>query len=304
MNKHLEHNNLISRWLNGEISPEEKESLKESGELGELKNVIDDIDTWTVPNHDTEGRLLELKKQIESSKSETKIIQLRPFLKYAAAVAIFVLGYVGWNTYLSSGEIMIEAGIGETIDHELPDGSVVHIDATSWITYRKKNWKNTRSVRLKGQAYFDVEKGSTFIVTTNQGSVEVLGTEFNVFTSVNKFVVQCYEGKVNVESNGQNEKITAGEGVFLERNKLERNQFKILKPGWMVGHTVFDETPLAEVIIELKKYYNIEGDLPSEYQMLRFNGKMNHNDLDKALKTIFTPMEITYSLEDDVVVFE
>jgi len=56
----------------------------------------------------------------------------------------------------------------------------VVLNSKSTISFNKTDWKNNRQLTLDGEAYFKVEKGSTFTVNTNNGSVTVLGTQFNV----------------------------------------------------------------------------------------------------------------------------
>ena len=49
--------------------------------------------------------------------------------------------------------------------------------------FDKKRFTDERIIQLRGEAFFEVEKGSRFVVQTGKGAVEVLGTSFNVFQS-------------------------------------------------------------------------------------------------------------------------
>ena len=65
---------------------------------------------------------------------------------------------------------------------QLPDGSIVWLNASSNLTYDKDFGKDLREVNLTGEAFFDVAKDAAhpFIIHTKVVDVKVLGTEFNV----------------------------------------------------------------------------------------------------------------------------
>ena len=64
----------------------------------------------------------------------------------------------------------------------LADGTTVHLNAGSKLTYPVRFAGKRRVVALEGEAYFDVVKDETrpFIVQTHLGEVTVLGTAFNI----------------------------------------------------------------------------------------------------------------------------
>src|SRR6266404_8039455 len=71
---------------------------------------------------------------------------------------------------------------GSTSQIQLPDGSVVWLNASSNLTYDKNFGKTFREVNLTGEAFFNVTKDPShpFIIHTKVIDVKVLGTEFNV----------------------------------------------------------------------------------------------------------------------------
>ena len=72
---------------------------------------------------------------------------------------------------------------GSVIRYELPDHSVVWLNAGSTLRYPTTFKKDNRLVELKGEAYFEVQadKDRPFYVNTPNGlSVYVYGTKFNV----------------------------------------------------------------------------------------------------------------------------
>jgi ferric-dicitrate binding protein FerR (iron transport regulator) len=81
----------------------------------------------------------------------------------------------------SNTELYAEMGSRKTI--VLPDGTQVWLNAGSHLRYDTgMNQKDTRSVELSGEAFFDVTKNKEkpFIIQTGKIAIKVLGTAFNV----------------------------------------------------------------------------------------------------------------------------
>ena len=99
-------------------------------------------------------------------------------LMAAASVAALALG----ATLFSS--VTVEAGPGALTQVNLPDGSSAELNSGSTLTHSR--WAlpwggGTRTVRLAGEAFFDVVAASRpFTVETFNARVVVLGTRFNV----------------------------------------------------------------------------------------------------------------------------
>ena len=102
----------------------------------------------------------------------------------------------------------------------LPDGSKVDLNAESEISYKPLWWFISRDVKLKGEAYFEVEKGSKFDVHSTQYTVSVLGTSFNVFSRAGKFNVTCLTGKVNVSDKSESVILIPNMQALLSNGRL------------------------------------------------------------------------------------
>ena len=291
MSDNLENNNLITRWLDGSLTQEEKEQLERDGELDALRAVIDDIDTWKVEKFDVDAGLKQLQER--KQKPTLKKKKYSNWIRIAASIAILISSYLFWNQ-LAHRNSSIATKIAENKTIELPEGSVIQLDALSKVTYKKKGWETNRSVELSGQAFFDVTSGETFTVTTSNATVTVLGTQFNIKVAKEQFLIRCYEGKVKVTLNDQEEIITVGETAALLNGKLVKSQHQHEVPNWTKGYSKYDKTYLSEIIADLQKYYPITIELPEKYQQLKYTGTISHKDLNLALNSLFTPMEINY----------
>ncbi len=101
----------------------------------------------------------------------------------------------------------------------LPDGSTVYLNHNSTIKYDKEF--NPRIIELQGEAFFTVRVDeSIFLVTTEFGDIEVLGTEFNVKTAANHVEVDVKSGLVELKTEYNNSKVKKGvKAVYKEGNK-------------------------------------------------------------------------------------
>lgn len=305
MDKNLLTNNLIARWLDGRLNDAEKKQLDKTGELDALKIVLDDIDTWKVKKFDTNAGLAALHKRKKEVSTPTPTKSLyNSWFAIAASILIFITGgYLSFD-YFTEQPIVIKTVIAENKTIELPRGSFIKLDALSNISYQKEKWEDNRTVYLSGQAFFDVTKGSSFKVNTPSGSITVLGTQFNVNATPEIFKVHCYEGKVTVVYNEQQKTLTKGQSVTLERNRLVSNSHTTKGPEWIDGYSKYNKEILSEIISDLEKYYTIQIELPKKYDRLQFTGTITHKDLNIALQTLFTSMEIIYTLDKNKVTIE
>ncbi|OEK01185.1 hypothetical protein BFP97_06525 [Roseivirga sp. 4D4] len=305
MSAELENKEIIARWLSGDLSEEEKATLAQRDDLGDLKAVLDDVSTWSLPPVDTEASLQRLRAKTAAPKPETKVISFRPFLRVAAAIALLATVWFVYDANTNSGLVDLNTGLAETIEHELPNGSIITLGAVSSASYDKGAWEDERLIDLEGQAFFDVESGAKFTVNTAYGDVTVLGTEFDVQTINGALKVNCFEGSVAVISSDRQEILKPGEGILFENGTFERVSFNNRTPNWTGALSIYELTDLDDVVNDLKRYYQVEINLPDDLADESYSGSFSHNNLEEALRSIFTPLEIAYTLgADGTVVFE
>ncbi len=299
MNLEPDHNDQLARWLSDELSSEEREKLEESGELNDLKAVIDDIDTWSLSAMDTKASYAKLLNKRDNQTNAGRVISMKSIWRVAAAVTLLVIAYFSWDTY-DNRTVEYATGIGETKEITLPDGSIINLDADSELSYSRKIWKTERTVEMTGQAYFAVvKKKKRFRVKTKTKTVRVKGTEFNVKSNTNQFEVVCYSGSVQVLTQSDDTLLERGDAVKLENGLLISFTIQDESPDWRQGFSNFEGIALSEVVNELKRYYKIEIDLPEKYRDLNYTGRFVHKNLEQALRSVFSPMEISYSLKSD-----
>ncbi len=137
----------------------------------------------------------------------------------AASVGLLLALGVWLFNELRTPLITIQTAFAEQQTLILPDSSIVELNANSSISYRD-NWTNreSRIVWLTGEAFFHVTKkqrtGQKFCVLTNDLTVEVLGTSFNVNTHHEETKVFLEEGKVKLNFD------TFSEEILMEPGEL------------------------------------------------------------------------------------
>lgn len=258
---------------------------------------------WDVPALGEE-RKKTLWTAIDAATSEKQAKRLplrrRSTWTWAIAASIALLLAAGWWWTNSSVDapLMVSTERTETIKTTLPDGSIVSMNAVSNITYAPANWQRERTIMLEGEAFFEVEKGTPFIVKTPLGQVEVLGTSFNVEAREGIFRVNCYTGKVKVTtSTGETTILTPQEGTFLQNGKLQARTLSNRNDiAWQDQIHHFDNVPLAEVFAAMERQYAITVQYPAEIGKRQYAGFFKSNDLEQALQTVCWPLNLQFSV--------
>ena len=160
-----------------------------------------------------------------------------------------------------SNELVIPRGGENTVI--LADGTTVHLNAGSKLTYPVRFAGKRRVVALEGEAYFDVVKDETrpFIVQTHLGEVTVLGTAFNInaYTDASVYTTLVH-GKVQFSSSSIGTIILSpGEQAVVSANGSEKRMVDLDEyVGWVDGRYVFNNRPLGEIMQTFERWYDIQ----------------------------------------------
>ena len=162
---------------------------------------------------------------------------------------------------VKSNELVIPRGGENTVI--LADGTTVHLNAGSKLTYPVRFAGKRRVVALEGEAYFDVVKDETrpFIVQTHLGEVTVLGTAFNInaYTDASVYTTLGH-GKVQFSSSSIGTIILSpGEQAVGSANGSEKRMVDLDEyVGWVDGRYVFNNRPLGEIMQTFERWYDIQ----------------------------------------------
>ncbi len=290
----------LIRWLEGELSGQELSVFEASEEFKDYQKIIDHTQDLTYPQMDEDAVFSNIQNKISSSsstrKKSAKVIPLKKWIFAVASIAVLAFAVLA----LLPGSVKVASDVGQFVSHTLPEGSEIDLNGNSQIDY-KSNFSDNRVLQLNGEAFFKVKKGKSFEVETKEGKVTVLGTSFNVFARDDIFVVSCKTGKVKVDAKNRSYILEKGERVKIENNEpVAKESINTSKIGnWIDGESYFSNATLEEVMLSLSSIYDIDLELPSQYQKQRFTGTFVHSDLKKALKMVFSPMHIPYTVDDE-----
>lgn len=190
----------------------------------------------------------------------------------------------------------------------LPDGTLVWLNSNTSLTYPNTFSGENRTVRLDGEAYFEVIKNTkkAFIVETEKYHVEVLGTTFDVeaYAKEPTFKTSLFSGKVKLYKEGQHEDelyLNPGQAAELIDNTLhittaEKNNYR-----WKDGLIILENKSFGEIMHLFEKYYDLEIIIQNDQVWdLGYNGKLRIADgIDHALRVLQNDFRFTYQRETD-----
>jgi len=258
-------------------------------------NIANELENWQVkfPTKKEES-WQAIQGKIGESK-ETPIYAInRGWKKFAVAASIALA--LGLAFFMSGdSEKVFQTAAMETLEIKLPDNSVVLVNANSTLSYDESDWDGNRRINLDGEAYFEVEPGSKFKVITSNGSVQVLGTGFNVFNRNNSFKVGCTHGKVEVKAGEDQVILTKGlYSEWIDREftaPLERDHIK----AWTDGEFHFEETTLAEVFAEIERQFDVIVDHNIDVERM-YTGSFKSGSIENAMTIVCEPMNLTFTV--------
>ncbi len=185
----------------------------------------------------------------------------------------------------------------------LPDGSLVYLNASSKVEFDRSNFLNDRKITLEGEAFFEVEKGSSFEVNTSKGTIEVLGTSFNVLSRQSIFMVECETGRVRVTSGGFTETLNPKEKVIQENNHNIQKTVSLgeRRSNWKEGVYHYNGQSLSFALEDLKTQFKVHISIDDQLAKERFTGSFKSNDLEKALSEICWPFGLNFKIDGDTI---
>ena len=294
-----EEESFLSKWLDGTISDVTLKELVSEQDFIDYKKIknglelLDELNRPVAPSFNTLYSSIHKKRNFKHTQAS---------FKWGLSIAASILVVLGCYFAFNFEEITYKTSYAEQKTINLPDGSEVVLNAKSVINFNEKDWRNNRTILLKGEAFFKVKKGSTFSVQTSNGLVRVLGTQFNVKDTDTFFEVVCYEGKVSVRNNKKEYVLRTGNAIRkIDGKNSEKHDNENSLPSWLNGESSFVSVPLKYVILELEKQYNIQIDAHKIDDSIIFTGSFSNKDLKLALVSVFKTMDIHYNIEKNGV---
>ena len=196
---------------------------------------------------------------------------------------------------------------------QLADGTKVWLNSETVLRYPIQFADNERRVELSGEAFFEVTRNEKipFIVESNDQSVKVLGTEFNISSYTENPIVYTTLVKGSVEVSARNKPDIKQILVPNEQSSMNKAGGEMTKRhvdpyqyvAWKDGRFVFDDQTLGEIMKILSKWYNVEVAFDREdLKNIRFTGNLKrYADFGELLKKIEKTDEVAFSIENNKI---
>ncbi|MDF2515370.1 MAG: hypothetical protein K0R59_666 [Sphingobacterium sp.] len=187
---------------------------------------------------------------------------------------------------LSKVMLELSTPVGGMYQVTLPDGTKVWLNAASSLHYPARFAQHERKVTLKGEAFFEVTKdiARPFKVLSQGQEVQVLGTAFNVNAYPDNKLVKTTLVSGRIKLSNENPAIAA---VYLQpgqqssTNATGTIRVAQVDPAaftaWKEGLFYFDETPLAEALQQIGRWYDVEVKYSSSIPQTHFYGRIKRD---------------------------
>jgi len=151
---------------------------------------------------------------------------------------------------------------GETYQLRLPDGSEVWLNAASSLTYTANLIEGgVRSVKLSGEAYFEIKKDKLhpFVVESSGQQVKVLGTRFNISSYPDEPSTKTTLLEGSVQLNGQTVLKPGEQATIVAAGKMSVSHVDVDEAvAWKNGKFMFLDENIEGIMRKLGRWYNVE----------------------------------------------
>lgn len=147
----------------------------------------------------------------------------------------------------------------------LSDGTSIHLNAETKLTYPVCFNGKQRIVQMEGEAYFDVapDKEHPFIVQMPHNSIKVTGTSFNVraYPDEQTECITLTSGSVTVDNEKEQFNLTPGQQFIYHKASGRDSIAEVdttLYTSWQSGMFTFKGATLEEVMSYISKWYGCQ----------------------------------------------
>ncbi|SRR5258706_6220669 len=310
---------LIAKFFAGEATPEEAMLISDWVDKSqENKLLFDQLQQAWALNQDaffTASNKSRVWNSVTESIKSTKIVRVSFFTPLRIAATVFILLAAGAAVYfLLPTSPTKEGWITKNSKEEifklpLPEGTSIVLNKNSKLSYPKEFKGSTRTVKLSGEAFFDVvhNPDQPFIVDYGEVSVKVLGTSFNVSELKSSFAVetQVIRGKVMMYDKNNSIIIEAGWTGIYDRvsKKLSRRKTESENNVGYATHTfTFEDTSLKQVTDNLSNSFGVSFVFENEkLKDCRLTSSYNNKSLTFILDIITETLNLKYTVKENTV---
>lgn len=256
-------NDLLKRFMAEDV-------YNISSQWKELKN----MNRETIINVDKAWN--NVQARIKTGFTQTRrdslyISFLRSTFMRVAAVALLILSLGITGLYISNKDVFSKKITVATNNDQknllvsLPDGSKIVLNRNTRFSYQANFGKQSRNVRLTGEAFFDISRDTLkpFIIDAGNASVKVVGTSFNVITNNSEAACEVYvkTGKVMLTDNSGSQSVILDPEFIGTVNLISSGKTLNKNPNylaWTTDKLFYNGQKLEVVFHDLKRVYNMD----------------------------------------------
>jgi len=253
----------------------------------------------------------KLQARLQSTPSEAPERRLPDQLSWSRLAAVLLLLIVAtvllWQArahfFQASAPTWttVSAAAQRRLVH-LPDGSTVWLARRSRLSYPADFGQHRRSVRIRGAAFFEVQKNPAkpFVVSTPELTVQVLGTSFQVLARANTTTeVAVATGVVVVQAGATRRRLYPGQRLAYD--SLGRAQ--VVPVALAAARSLktdtlhFERSSLRQIAQQLSSWYGLPVYLaPGDTSRVAFSGRIADAGLPQVLAGLAFATDHTYKL--------
>lgn len=258
-------------------------------------------------------------------KIDRRLLGARYGVMAIAASLLLIWLWRSLPFHMSSGqqsEQVVATDFGQRARINLPDSTIIILNAHSSLRYPAA-WSpaTARKFELQGEAYFDVASRPEgpqhdFIVHTDDGEIQVVGTRFVVHERGRGTRVVVEEGgvQVSVADSTAAEETPAAKILLNPKQMLQfQKGDSVLQPHvvnlglyttWWRDELVLEDTPFEHIIRRLEETYGVKVEVKDKRLLQRtLSGSLENRNLDVITKALAKALRTSVSRQGQIVIF-
>ncbi|WP_353120928.1 FecR family protein [Dysgonomonas capnocytophagoides] len=309
---------LLEEWRNKSAENEEVyQDMRESWFLINASShwvMPDKRDTW----NEIEYKINNLDQSSVKTYTKATLIKMASIAASIALIVAVGISFVYQYKMQPSEQIVqVNTPRGQKSEIVLPDGSKVWLNSGSSLSYSTDYGRDSRTVGLYGEAFFDVapNKEILFNVLLDGGlKVQVHGTQFNVdaYPGTKDITVSLLEGSVSLltdtpdaEKNAimlkPNEKIVMNKETYTYKQTPCDAELESL---WRLGRLKIEQATLAQIVEKMERWYGVDIHMKGNDRGKLYWLTIKTESLTEMLELINKITPINYSIKGEEVTIQ
>lgn len=319
---------FLKRYFLGQLSPQEEVRVQdwlvehsEDPQVQEaLEAIMEEMETGDMEVSSAAYKKVSARLGLERKSRFEKTIRTvgRWAMGVAACVMLPLLGAFAYSR-LSVPEqaewVELKVPYGQTDELMLADGTCLHLNAGTRVTYPSSFLGNERRIFIEGEVFAEVAKNpeQPFIISSGDVDVKVLGTTFNFKAYDNTECVELIllEGavQVDIDANTRTKHIQLHPGEMVQYDRrsgeIEMKDFQphLYKGFHDDGSIHFFNLRLSDIASDLERLFGVKVVLLDEKlaDTRYFAWFSNNETLDQILDGINVDGRMKFRKKDNVI---